>query len=62
MPAPTHFRVFQVDTQTSGETEDVLNDLASRADVAEIVDWETVDSAVARKANLIVEYRPEEPA
>jgi hypothetical protein len=62
MPALTRFQVFQVDTQTGAETQEELNDFASSAEVAEIVDWETVEADRARKSNLIIEYRPTEAA
>ena len=62
MPASTRFEVSQVDTQNERETQEELNEFASSAEVAEIVDWETVEAARARKANLIIEYRPTESA
>lgn len=62
MPAPTRFQVVQVNNQGWRETEESLNDVASREDVAEIVGWDTASCKKSRTSNLIIEYLPTEEA
>lgn len=60
MAADTRFHVERIDPQNTTEVQEALNGLVERDDVAELVDWRTVESGRSLSFNLIMEYVPED--